>query len=44
MMFLLLKRFCIAFLLLSGIVLSGCAYDPSPQRTPDGFDPPYNYD
>jgi hypothetical protein len=44
MMFLLIKRLCVTFLLLSGISLSGCAYDPLPQRTPDGFDPPYNYD
>jgi hypothetical protein len=43
-MFVSLKRFCITALLLSGLAISGCAYDPLPQRTPDGFDPPFNYD
>lgn len=39
----LFKRVCLTALICVGVVVSGCAYDPLPQRTPDGFNPPYDY-
>jgi hypothetical protein len=25
------------------VLVAGCGNNPTPQYTPDGFDPPYNY-
>lgn len=25
------------------LVVAGCGNNPTPEYTPDGFDPPYNY-